>query len=138
MIGISAWWWVRRRRDRSEDGSAVFESRWFLRAAVAAGALGVVALEAGWITTEVGRQPWIVWQQMRTADAVTGNSGVWISLVVMVVIYTSMAVIASRVLLGMARRWRDDPDSDLPTPYGPGGELVTSDSVRGDSVGGDR
>lgn len=124
MIGIGAWWWIRRRRDRTDDGSGVFESRWFLRAAVAAGVLGVVALEAGWVTTEVGRQPWIVWQLMRTEDAVTSNSGVWISLAVMIVVYASMAVIAARVLLGMARRWRDDPDSDLPTPYGPGGELV--------------
>lgn len=132
MIGIGAWWWIRRRRDHTEDGSGVFESRWFLRAAVVAGALGVVALEAGWITTEVGRQPWIVWQQMRTADAVTSNSGIWISLAAMIVIYTSMGVIAGRVLLGMARRWRDDPDSDLPTPYGPGGELVAIDSIGGD------
>ena len=127
MIAIAVWWWVRRRRDRSDDGSGVFESTWFLRAAVAAGALGVVALEAGWVTTEVGRQPWIVYGLMRTEDAVTTNSGIWISLVVMVSIYASMGVIATRVLLGMARRWRDDPHSDLPTPYGPGGELVTTD-----------
>ena len=127
MIAIAVWWWVRRRRDRSDDGAGVFESTRFLRAAIAAGALGVVALEAGWVTTEVGRQPWIVYGLMRTEDAVTANSGIWISLVVMIAIYTSMGVIASRVLLGMARRWRADPDSDLPTPYGPGGELVTTD-----------
>jgi cytochrome bd ubiquinol oxidase subunit I len=138
MIAIGAWWWVRRRRDRSEDGSGVFESVWFLRAAVAAGALGVIALEAGWVTTEVGRQPWIVWGLMRTEDAVTSNSGIWISLVVMVVIYTSMGVIAGKVLLGMARRWRDDPDSDLPTPYGPGGELVTSRPAGEPTSGGAR
>lgn len=126
MIAIGAWWWVRRRRDRSGDGSGVFESVWFLRAAVGAAALSVVALEAGWTTTEVGRQPWIVHGLMRTEDAVTSNSGVWISLIVMILIYTSMAVIASKVLLGMARRWRDDPESDLPAPYGPGGELVAA------------
>jgi hypothetical protein len=44
----------------------------------------------------------------------------------MILIYASMAVIAARVLRGMAERWRQDPDSDLPTPYGPGGELVAS------------
>lgn len=131
MIGIGAWWLVRRRRDRSEDGSGVFESVWFLRAAIAAAALAVIALEAGWTTTEVGRQPWIVYGLMRTEDAVTANSGVWISLIVMIAVYASMAVIASRVLLGMARRWREDPDSDLPTPYGPGGELVTTTPVDG-------
>ena len=126
MIAIGGWWWLRRRRDDSDDGSGVFESVWFLRAAVAAAGLAVLALEAGWTTTEVGRQPWIVYGVMRTEDTVTTNSGVWISLVVMMAIYASMAVIAGRVLLGMAERWRDDPDSDLPTPYGPGGELVTS------------
>jgi cytochrome bd ubiquinol oxidase subunit I len=125
MIGIAAWWMWRRRRARgTDDPDAVFASTWFLRAAVAAGPLAVLALQAGWTTTEVGRQPWIVYGVMRVEDAVTTNSGIWISLVAMVVIYASMGVIAVRVLLGMARRWRDDPHSDLPTPYGPGGELV--------------
>jgi cytochrome d ubiquinol oxidase subunit I len=124
MIGISGWWWWRRRRDRSPDGSGVFDSVWFLRAAVVAGGLAVLALEAGWTTTEVGRQPWIVYGYQRTDEAVTSNSGIWISLAVMVLIYASMAVIAARVLRAMAARWREDPDSDLPTPYGPGGELV--------------
>lgn len=133
MLGISAWWvWRRRRHGRGDGrgGDSVFDSRWFLRAAVAAGALAVLALEAGWTTTEVGRQPWIVYGVMRTEDAVTPNSGVWISLAVMVAVYASMGVIAAKVLLAMARRWRADPDSDLPTPYGPGGELVRVGSAR--------
>ncbi len=125
MIGIGAWYAWRRRRF-GVDG--VFDSTRFLKVAVAAGPLAVVALQAGWITTEVGRQPWIVYGVMRVEDAVTSNSGVWISLVAMVAIYTSMAVIGSRVLLGMARRWRDDPTSDLPTPYGPDSDLVRSGS----------
>src|SRR5437879_8956797 len=49
------------------------ESRWFYRALVAAGPLSVVALIAGWVTTEVGRQPWVVYRVMPTADAVTGG-----------------------------------------------------------------
>ncbi|MFZ9042495.1 MAG: cytochrome ubiquinol oxidase subunit I [Ilumatobacteraceae bacterium] len=131
MVAIGAWWLVRRRRDRTEDGSGVFASAWFLRAAVLAGGLSVIALEAGWTTTEVGRQPWIVYGVMRTSEAVTTNSGVWISLVAMIVVYTSMAIVAGRVLRGMARRWRADPTSDLPTPYGPGGEaFVTTGSER--------
>ena len=121
MIAISAWFVWRRRRygGGDDDGAAVFESVWFLRATVLAGVLGVVALQAGWITTEVGRQPWIVYGVMRTEDAVTSNSGVWISLAVMVVVYVSMSVVAARVLRGMAARWRLDPTSDLPSPYGP-------------------
>jgi cytochrome d ubiquinol oxidase subunit I len=129
MLGIAGWWLWRRRRHR-DDPDGVFDSTWFLRASVAAAALGVIALEAGWITTEVGRQPWIVYGVMRTEDAVTSNPGVWISLAVMIVVYASMGIIASRVLLAMARRWRDDPDSDLPTPYGPEG-VLQSDELTG-------
>ena len=50
-------------------------SPWFYRALMAAGPLALVALIAGWITTEVGRQPWIVYEVMRVEDAVTGNDG---------------------------------------------------------------
>ena len=125
MIGIGAWYvWQRRRF--GADG--VFDSTRFLRAAVAAGPISVIALEAGWITTEVGRQPWIVYRVMRVEDAVTTNSGVWISLAVMIVVYTGMAIVASRVLLGMARRWREEPGTDLPTPYGPDSPLVRTGS----------
>jgi cytochrome d ubiquinol oxidase subunit I len=125
MIGIAAWFQWRRRR--SEDP---FGSRWFLRAAVAAAVLSVVALEAGWITTEVGRQPWIVHDVMRVEDAVTPNEGIWISLAVVVVVYAAMGITASLVLLSMARRWRASDDLDLPTPYGPDAppELVESRS----------
>ncbi len=126
MIGVAAWYVWRRRRHR-DDPDRVFDDPWFLRATVVAGGLAVIAMEAGWITTEVGRQPWIVYGYMRTEDAVTSNSGVWISLVVMVVVYASMAFAATKVLLGMARRWRDDPESDLPTPYGPSGVLQADD-----------
>lgn len=140
MIGIAAWFAWRRRRFRDHaDEHAVFDSTWFLRAVVAAGGLSVLALEAGWVTTEVGRQPWIVYGVMRTEDAVTSNSGVWISLAVMVVVYASMAIVAARVLRGMAERWRRDPGSDLPSPYGPGGDLfddvpadVPADNPAGD------
>ncbi len=123
MIGIGAWWALRRRR---HGDIAVFDSVWFLRAAVAAGPLAVIALEAGWITTEVGRQPWIVYGVMRVDEAVTTNSGIWISLVVMVIVYASMTVMATKVLRGMARRWREDDTVDLPTPYGPDSDLVRS------------
>jgi cytochrome d ubiquinol oxidase subunit I len=115
MAGIAvAFWWLRRRR-----GDAVFENRWMMRAVVAGGGLSVLALETGWTTTEVGRQPWIVYGEIRTADAVTQNSGVWISLIVMVIVYATMAIAATKVIRGMARRWRESEDVDLPTPYGP-------------------
>ena len=93
------------------------ESTTFLRAAVVAAGLGVVALEAGWITTEVGRQPWIVFNVMLVEEAVTDNGGIWISLVALVVIYGAMGVAAIVVLRSMARRWRQTGEIDLPTPY---------------------
>ena len=52
------------------------ESVWFYRALVVAGPLSVVALIAGWVVTEVGRQPWVVYRTMTTADAVTGARGI--------------------------------------------------------------
>jgi cytochrome d ubiquinol oxidase subunit I len=56
---------------------------------------------------------------MRVEDAVTDNSGIWISLGAIVVIYAAMGVAAVKVLSSMARRWRETDDVDLPTPYGP-------------------
>ena len=60
-----AWW---RRRD-------IPQTPWFLRATAVSGVASIVALECGWIVTEVGRQPWIVYEVMRTEDAVTQASG---------------------------------------------------------------
>ena len=54
-------------------------SRWFLRAVAVSGVASIVALECGWIVTEVGRQPWIVYNVMRTEDAVTKADGIWVT-----------------------------------------------------------
>src|SRR4051812_30617378 len=74
LIALGAWfgfvWW--RRRD-------IPRTKWFLRACAVSGAAAVVALECGWIITEVGRQPWIVYDVMRTSDAVTHANGIWIT-----------------------------------------------------------
>ena len=82
MVGICT-----RADRRSGSGSASAgggsatsrRSHWFLRATAVSGALSIVALECGWIVTEVGRQPWIVYNVMRTEDAVTQASGVWVT-----------------------------------------------------------
>jgi cytochrome bd ubiquinol oxidase subunit I len=63
-------------------------SRWFYRAVVLAGPLSVVALIAGWVTTEVGRQPWVVYRVMRTEEAVTGANGVPVGYATLVIVYT--------------------------------------------------
>jgi cytochrome bd ubiquinol oxidase subunit I len=75
--------WLRRRR--------LVLSPWFLRALVAAGPLSVVALIAGWVTTEVGRQPYVVYRFMRTEDAVTGAGGIPVGYTTLVVVYAGLA-----------------------------------------------
>jgi len=119
LMALIALWFAWRWRRSRRRGDDPFD-RWFLRAAVAADVLAVVALEAGWTTTEVGRQPWIAFGVMRVADAVTSNGGIWISLTVIVVVYSLMAVGAVKVLRSMSERWRASGSVDLPTPYDPG------------------
>ena len=78
-------------------------SAWFTRAVVAAGPLASVALICGWITTEVGRQPWIVYRHMRVGDAVTGASGIPYGYAFILVLYTALTVIAVAALRRLAR-----------------------------------
>jgi len=65
----------------------------FLRALVSCGPLGLIALEAGWIVTEVGRQPFIIQGVMRVRDAVTPMPGVWVSFAVTSLIYLALGSI---------------------------------------------
>jgi cytochrome d ubiquinol oxidase subunit I len=111
-LAVIAYWAARWR------GWDPLANRWVLRAVVVAGPLAVVALESGWIATEVGRQPWVVFGYMRTAEAAGSNSGLWLLLAATVVVYAAMTVAAVAVLRSMARRWRAG-EEDLPSPYGP-------------------
>jgi cytochrome d ubiquinol oxidase subunit I len=106
--------WVARKK-----GWDLLSKRWFLRAAVIAGPLSIVALELGWISTEVGRQPWIVQGHMKVVDAVTGAGNLWWSFGILVGVYIAMGVGAVLVLRSMARRWREGESLELSTPYGP-------------------
>jgi cytochrome bd ubiquinol oxidase subunit I len=115
--GSLLFWWRRRR------GHDPLASRRWLWALSLAGPMAVVALQAGWVTTEVGRQPWIVHNVLRVEDAVTSSNGVWISFTAIVVVYAAMGTITVRVLRSMSRRWRDGDSDDLPTPYGPAGPV---------------
>jgi cytochrome d ubiquinol oxidase subunit I len=106
-------YWIARWRGRDLLGN-----RWVLRGAVLAGPLAAVALEAGWVATEVGRQPWIVFGYLRTSQAAGSNSALWLLLAATVVVYAALTVGAVVVLRSMARRWRAG-EEDLPSPYGP-------------------
>lgn len=130
LAALGVTYGVMRRRGRDP-----LERRWFLRAAVVAGPLSVMALELGWMTTELGRQPWIAYRAMRIVDAVTTGGGVWISLVVLLVVYAAMGVGAIVVLRSMARRWRAGAPLDLPTPYGPTALSAPAPASTGASTG---
>jgi cytochrome d ubiquinol oxidase subunit I len=126
LVLLGLWYAVAWRRRRTLP-----TSRAFLRCAAVAGVASVVALEAGWITTEVGRQPWIAYKLLRTRDAVTQSGGVWISFSVIVVVYAALAVATVIALRRMAARWRDagpagdgDGDTSRDAPYGPRPELA--------------
>src|SRR5215467_431806 len=114
LIGLALWlgigWWRKKDFPRS---------RWFLRAVAVSGALSVVALECGWIVTEVGRQPWIVYNVMRTEDAVTHASGVWVTFVLILALYAALGAALIITLRAMSRRWRDADEQDVDVPYGP-------------------
>jgi cytochrome bd ubiquinol oxidase subunit I len=111
-LGIS--WW--RKRD-------IPGSPWFLRAVALSGIAAVVALECGWIVTEVGRQPWVVYEIMRTKDAVTGASGIWVTFAIVFVLYAVLGAATVITLRTLARRWREaGADDEADVPYGPSGE----------------
>jgi cytochrome d ubiquinol oxidase subunit I len=79
------------------------EQRWFYWVVAALGPLSVVALIAGWVTTEVGRQPWVVYGLMRTEEAVTGAGGIPVGYATLVVVYLALAGAAWWMLRRIAR-----------------------------------
>lgn len=90
----------------------VEDNRLLLWAIVAAGPLSIVALEAGWIVTEVGRQPWIVHGVMRTSEAVTDSPGILPLFVVTVAIYAVLVVGTVVTLQLLSRVPMPEPSND--------------------------
>ncbi len=112
---LSLWYaavWLFRRR--------LPEGKWFLRAAALAGVASVLAMEAGWVVTEVGRQPWIVFDYFKVKQAATTNDGVWATFAVIAALYVGVAVTLVLILRAMSRRFREgDDQADHDAPYGP-------------------
>jgi cytochrome bd ubiquinol oxidase subunit I len=98
MMGVSAWggflYWRKK---------AIPDARPFLLAVLLASPMGIAALEAGWVVTEVGRQPWIIHEIMRTSEAVTPVEGLWGSMLVYSGLYLFLGAIVVRLLLGQFR-----------------------------------
>ena len=106
LLALGLWaalyWWRRRGPPRT---------KWFWRAAALGGPAAIIALEAGWTVTEVGRQPWIVYNVLRTAEAVNPAPRLWIGLVIVVAVYALLTVAVVYVLRRLAR--------DTPVPLDP-------------------
>jgi len=81
LMGVMYFWFLRRRAF----------PRWFLWTLVLGAPLGMVAIEAGWVVTEVGRQPWIIYGIVRTKDAVTPVPGMVYHFGLFLVLYLSLA-----------------------------------------------
>jgi cytochrome d ubiquinol oxidase subunit I len=100
----------------------LYETRWFQRFALAMGPSGLVALLTGWITTEVGRQPWVVYGVLRTADAVSPLSSqqVGTSLLILVVVYFLVFGTGVYYMLKLMAKGPDvvDPAVDVPGEAG--------------------
>ena len=112
FVALAIWygvaWW--RRRDLPK-------SRLFMLAAVGCGPAAAIALEAGWIVTEVGRQPWIVYEIMRTSEAVTDAPGIRFGYYALIVVYTALTaatVYILRRLASMPREAHVDPSAAEP------------------------
>lgn len=99
LLALAAWFALAWKRNRDLP-----RSRWFLRGALGAGPAAAVALEAGWITTEVGRQPWIVYGVMRVEEAVTAAHGIRFGLYVLVAVYALLTLATVFVLRRLATR----------------------------------
>jgi cytochrome d ubiquinol oxidase subunit I len=108
LLALAVWfaivWWRRRDLPRTP---------WFFRAAAVSGVLAIVCLEAGWVVTEVGRQPWTVRGLLLTRDAVTTSGNVWAFFSAALAIYIAVGAATVLVLRIMRRHW------STPVPYGP-------------------
>jgi cytochrome d ubiquinol oxidase subunit I len=100
FAAVTVVWWIRRRWSLPEH------RRW-LQAALVLGPSGVLATELGWIVTEVGRQPWTVYNVLRTRDLVTPVGGLWLPFVTFAVIYLLLGAVVAVTLWKQVRPTTD-------------------------------
>lgn len=105
LIALAIAWLILWKRKRHLN-------RRFLWLILLASPLGFLALQTGWIVTEVGRQPWIVYGQMRTADAVTTVNDVVSTLIGFSVLYVALGTALVYLLLQLGKQHRDMPADD--------------------------
>lgn len=91
LVGLWAGWLALRKRELTM-------ARPFLWALAIAGPCGFLAIEAGWMVTELGRQPWVIWGVLKTRDAVTPMPGLIVPFLTITLLYCALAVIVALVL----------------------------------------
>ncbi|MGI8480602.1 MAG: cytochrome ubiquinol oxidase subunit I [Chthoniobacterales bacterium] len=107
-LSIAAGWlWWRRR--------GLPDPHWFLCSLVAAGPLGFIAIEAGWMVTELGRQPWIIYGVMRTQEAVTPMRGIAVPFALFTVVYLFLAFMVVYLLRREFMKTAEPGNARLPT-----------------------
>jgi len=121
-LWLGLWWWRRRDLPGGRLGQL------FLVGGALSGVASVVAMEAGWVVTEVGRQPWTVYRVLRTSQAATTAAGVPGTLAATLAIYGVLTVATFAILLAMKRRWQEGGagSEETPVPYAPPGGLAPS------------
>lgn len=88
LVALSLWYWLRRRR-----GSTGPEDRYTLIAVAGAGPAAFLANELGWLTTELGRQPWIVYGVFRTSMGITTSPGLGATFTAFTLLYISLTAL---------------------------------------------
>jgi len=91
LVALWTGWLAWRKRDLAHN-------RWLMRAVVLATPLGFIAVEAGWMVTELGRQPWVIYGVLKTADAVTPMPGLVVPFVTFTLLYCCLGVIVAWLL----------------------------------------
>src|SRR6056297_2599017 len=114
MLGLGLWSLWRRRK------GTLYQGRWFHRAALAMGPSGFVAVLAGWVTTEVGRQPFTVYGMMRTSESLSPVEApaVGTSLLVFIVVYFFVFGAGTFYILRLMNK-APGQDTEDPTSEGP-------------------
>ncbi len=94
--------------------------------------MSLLAMSVGWVFTEMGRQPWIVFSLMQTSDAVSPNvSGldVLISIIAFTLVYGTLAVVEFRLILKAAQKGPEPIEMDMDYPDGPAGTPIVHATV---------
>jgi cytochrome d ubiquinol oxidase subunit I len=120
LWALYAWW---RRRQLPPQ-------RLFWAAGAVSGVAAIAAMECGWVVTEEGRQPWVVYGLQTTAQAATTNGGVLASLTLVIILYAALGAATIAILRMLSRRWRRGDQEEAAAPHGPPPALADKPASR--------